>query len=107
MFQQGQSGNPAGKKKGTLNKKSREWAELGEAIKTKHAKRFNAILEDLDNEKFLDKFLQVLEYFQPKQQRVVSENHNINENIEVTLNLDPLETNLQPALDNELPTSDN
>lgn len=65
----GTSGNPLGKPKGTKSQKTKEWEALGEAIATRHAERFNALLDELEPEKFADKFLQVLEYFKPKLQR--------------------------------------
>ena len=55
-----------GKQKGTPNQRSKEWEELGDAIKTRHSNRFNEILDTLPDEKFIDKYLQVLEYFKPK-----------------------------------------
>ena len=62
----GRSGNPKGKPKGTKSEKTKQWEALGEAIVTRHANRFNEILDTCEDEKFADKFLQVLEYFQPK-----------------------------------------
>ena len=60
-----QKGNTEASKKGTHNK-TKEWEELGDAIKTRHSNRFNEILDTLPDEKFVDKYLQVLEYFKPK-----------------------------------------
>ena len=62
----GHTNNPNGRPIGATSKRTKEWEALGEAIATKHAQRFNNILDDLDPEKFTDRFLQVLEYFQPK-----------------------------------------
>jgi len=62
----GKTNNPHGRPKGGINEKTRQWEELAESIKTRHSERFNAILDDLDDEKFSDKYLQVLEYFKPK-----------------------------------------
>lgn len=70
MPYKGHSNNPKGKPPGTLNVKTKQWAELGEAIITTHAERFNNILNNCDEEEFANKFLQVLEYFKPKLQRV-------------------------------------
>jgi hypothetical protein len=58
-------GNTYAKNKGQ-HSKTKEWEELGDAIKTRHSERFNTILDDLPDEKFVDKYLQVLEYFKPK-----------------------------------------
>jgi hypothetical protein len=60
-----QKGNKLGKLKGQ-HSKTQEWEELGDAIKTRHSNRFNEILDTLPDEKFIDKYLQVLEYFKPK-----------------------------------------
>jgi len=55
-----------GKKKGSLNKKSEQWLELGESIVTVHSGRFNDVLLAMDDEKFADNFLKVLSYFKPQ-----------------------------------------
>lgn len=65
----GRSGNPKGKPVGTKSEKTKQWEALGDAILTRHADRFNALLNELEPEKFADKFLMVLEYFKPKLQR--------------------------------------
>lgn len=66
----GRTNNPAGKPSGTISRKTKEWEALGDAITTRHAERFNNILANFDDDKFADKFLQVIEYFQPKLARV-------------------------------------
>jgi len=58
-----------GRKQGSINKKTIEWEQLGEAIQNEHTERFNKILNNLPDDKFSDKYLQILEYFKPKQQR--------------------------------------
>ena len=63
-----QVGNKEGAKKGK-HTKTKEWEALGEAIATRHAERFNTLLDESPPDRFLDKFLQVLEYFKPKLQR--------------------------------------
>jgi hypothetical protein len=65
----GISNNPKGKPKGALSAKTKEWEALGESITNIHTQRFNEILSTLDDDKFADKFLQVLEYFKPKLNR--------------------------------------
>lgn len=59
----------SGRPKGTRNEKTKQWEQLGEAIQERHTERFNTILESLPDDKFSDKYLQILEYFKPKQQR--------------------------------------
>lgn len=66
MPKKGHTNNPNGRPLGAVNKRTKEWEALGESIATVHAARFNTILNELDPEKFTDRFLQVLEYFQPK-----------------------------------------
>ena len=85
MPEKGQTNNPKGKPKGIKNKKTLEWEQLGEAIQNAHTERFNKILENLPDEKFSDKYLQILEYFKPKQQRTEltgKTEHTINVNVE-------------------------
>lgn len=69
MFRKGQSGNPNGRPKGTKSKKSRQWAQLGDAIVGRHTERFNNLLDQLSDEDFSEMYLKILEYFQPKIQR--------------------------------------
>lgn len=65
----GHTGNPNGRPKGTKNKKTQQWEILGESIMNEHTERFNASLESLDDDKFMDMYIKVLEYFKPKQNR--------------------------------------
>ena len=60
-----QKGNKEGAKKGP-HQKTKQWEELGEAIVTRHADRFNAILDKCDDELFLKYYSPILEYFKPK-----------------------------------------
>tara|TARA_R110000803_G_scaffold39891_1_gene85995 strand:+ start:1544 stop:1810 length:267 start_codon:yes stop_codon:yes gene_type:complete len=49
---------------------SSEWEILTKAVKGKHAKRFDAVLETLDDEEFMVHYPKILEYVIPKLQRV-------------------------------------
>lgn len=69
-------GNP-GKPKGALSKKTEQWHEIGNYLVNEGADRFIGILRDQEDEKFLQHYTTILEYFKPKQSRVDS--HNINE----------------------------
>ena len=59
------TGRPAGTKK----EKTLQWEALGEALLTKHSERANRILETMPDDKFLDNYGKLLEYFKPKQAR--------------------------------------
>jgi hypothetical protein len=65
----GQTGNPNGRPKGTKNKKTVQWEALGDAITNEHTERFNRVLDAMDDDKFADTYIKVLEYFKPKQNR--------------------------------------
>ena len=58
-----------GRTPGTKNQKTLEWEALGEALVSKHSERANKVLASLDDEKFLDAYGKLLEYFKPKQSR--------------------------------------
>lgn len=78
-------GNTYGKNKGQ-HTRTKEWEELGDAIKTRHSERFNAILDELPDDKFVDKYLQVLEYFKPKLARTETKHEG-----ELNVNITPIE----------------
>ena len=46
-----------------------EWENLSKAVKGQHSKRFNALLETMDDEEFCVHFPKILEYAIPKLQR--------------------------------------
>jgi len=62
----GVSNNPNGRPKGTLNERSKQWEELGKALLERHSERANQVLDNLDDDKFIDQFAKLLEYFKPK-----------------------------------------
>ena len=55
---------------------------MGDAIQTRHAKRFNDILSRADDELFLRYFNQILEHFKPKLVRS-DETKNVKQEINV------------------------
>ncbi|HUT43098.1 MAG TPA: DUF5681 domain-containing protein [Desulfobacterales bacterium] len=69
-FKPGQSGNPNGKPKGIMNRKSVEWIELHEYLLGEGLNRFAQLLRDSDDDKFIKLYIQILEYFKPKQARI-------------------------------------
>jgi hypothetical protein len=97
----GHTNNPNGRPKGAKSKKTVEWEALGEAITTRHADRFNKILKDLPDDKFADKFLQVLEYFKPKQARV----ENVHQG-DVSINIKEVKTYADNKADKEADAGD-
>lgn len=72
----GESRNPSGRPQGAISKKNEQWAVLHEHIAGRHTERFNRVLATLDDEKFMDNYLRILEYFKPRLQR--AENINMN-----------------------------
>ncbi len=60
----------AGQKPGAKWQKTQQWEAIGEALITTHSARFNKILGNSDDDKFSRLFLEVMEYFKPKQSRV-------------------------------------
>lgn len=74
-FKKGKSGNPKGKQPGTKAKRTLEWEALNGTIIGKQAGKFNKFLDklwdgDLGHQiKAAEMYLQVLEYFKPKQAR--------------------------------------
>ncbi len=68
-FKPGKSGNPTGRPNGAKSEKTLQWEALGEALLTKHSERANKILETMPDDKFLDNYGKLLEYFKPKQAR--------------------------------------
>lgn len=63
-----QPGNTEASKKGK-HEKTKQWETLCESIMTTHTERFNSILANCEDDKFLTHYTQILEYFKPKLQR--------------------------------------
>ena len=58
-----------GRLKGSPNKKTKLWNELGEYIVNEGAEKYMDYLKEMENEEFLKRFEAILEYFKPKQAR--------------------------------------
>ena len=56
--------------KGTKWVKNQQWESLGEFLTTNGAERFLTMLQTMPDEEYTATFLQILEYFKPKRQRV-------------------------------------
>jgi len=73
----GSTGNPHGRPAGSKNVRTAQWEALAESIVTTHSKKFNEHLDDLwagdiqKRDRAAELFLQVVEYFKPKQARTV------------------------------------
>jgi len=65
----GSTGNPNGRPSGSKNKKTLEWEELGHALLTRHSERAEQVMGALPDDKFIDNYIKLLEYFKPKLQR--------------------------------------
>jgi len=66
-----QKGNKysTGRPAGTKNEKTLQWEELGHSLLTRHSERANKILNECDDEVFMENYSKLLEYFKPKQAR--------------------------------------
>ena len=62
----GVSNNPNGRPKGTVNERTKQWEELGKALLERHSERANQVLDNLEDDKFIDQYAKLLEYFKPK-----------------------------------------
>lgn len=58
-----------GRTKGSKSGKTIAWDELGDYIVNKGAKKYMSLINGLDDDEFLKRFENILEYFKPKQQR--------------------------------------
>jgi len=77
-------GNP-GRQHGSVGKKTKQWDEIGDYLINEGANKFIDILRKQDDQKFIQYYTTILEYFKPKQVR--SDNFNRSEGklqIEIT-----------------------
>jgi hypothetical protein len=76
----GTTNNPAGRPKGIVNERVKQWESLADAITGKQAARFEEFMDQLwdsedpkDHYKAAQLFMQALEYFRPKQARITND----------------------------------
>jgi len=69
--------------KGAKHKKTKEWEALAKDILGDGATRFKDAIGNLSDEKYINAYMQVLEYFQPKLQRT----ENLHEVEGITVNI--------------------
>lgn len=69
-FQKGKSGNPAGRKKGTVTKRTQIVQTFADAIVAGGTSRFKKEMSKLTGRQYVDAYLTLLEYSLPKKARV-------------------------------------
>lgn len=75
-----------GKPKGHKDVKTQAWEQLGEFITNRCSERAIEIMMKSNDKEFMLHFNNLLEYFKPKQARVVNENTNNDQTIKVIIN---------------------
>jgi len=83
----GRTNNPNGRPLGSKNVRVQEWESIKDAFLTIHTERANRVLSSLEDEKFLDAYLKMLEYFKPKLARSEVTNTE-NAQIQINVNWD-------------------
>lgn len=68
-FDKGQSGNPNGKPKGAVNKRTQQWEIFAEYCVNGGLERFQKELESLKGKAYVDAFANLLEFHKPKLSR--------------------------------------
>lgn len=86
-YKKGQSGNPAGKPKGTKNTKTIEWEDFGKELLNEGSAKAKRILSESTDDNFMKYYIQLIEYFAPKQSRIESTSKNDN-NLNITIDWD-------------------
>jgi hypothetical protein len=66
----GKSGNPEGRKKGSINVKTEKWHELCDYLLDEGTERLMRALEQLEPKEFVDAYSKILNYIKPKLQSV-------------------------------------
>jgi hypothetical protein len=82
-FAKGESGNLAGKPKGTPTKKTIAWENLGDFLTETGALKAKEIMMSSAPKEFMLYYSTLLEYFKPKQQRVENNISTNDDKIEI------------------------
>ena len=88
MPAKGHTNNPKGKPKGTKSTKTLQWEAIAEYLTDEGAEKAKKILMKMNDESFMRNYLQILEYFKPKQARIESE---VSVVTPLTVNIKPLD----------------
>lgn len=78
-------GHKGYKPKGAISQKSIAWQNLGDFITEGGAERLKRILNESDDATFMKVYIQLIEYFKPKQSRTELEKTNDKVKINVTV----------------------
>ena len=89
VVNKGRTNNPNGRPKGSKNERTKQWEALGEAVVSKHAQRFNKVLEGLSDEQFIKAYTSILSYFKPRLSTLSNDQNSTTE----------INVELQPAVD--------
>ena len=65
----GRTNNPKGREKGSVNRRTEDWLDLGDAMRNRHAARVNKIMDKMSDDDFIDAYIRLIEHFKPKLQR--------------------------------------
>ena len=68
-FEKGKSGNPKGRKAGTVNKKTEQWKKFAEWFMNPGIEKLKEEMNKLEGKEFVREFKDLMEYFQPKLSR--------------------------------------
>ena len=79
-------GHKGYKPKGAISAKTIAWNNLGEFLTEQGAERLIKILSEADDATFMKVYIQLIEYFRPKQSRTELEKTNDKGKIKITVN---------------------
>ena len=68
-FEKGKSGNPNGRKVGSVNKKTEQWEKFASWFMESGIEKLQDEMDKLEGKEFVREFKDLMEYFQPKLSR--------------------------------------